>query len=63
MYTGLILSDVMISQDFSEVLVPAGTLIVLESGGALEAQIGLGNIVNVTSDQSTLTGLAAGVSN
>jgi hypothetical protein len=38
-------------------------LMLLVSGGAMESQIGLGNIANVSGDSVTLGGLAIGVSN
>jgi hypothetical protein len=64
MYPALILNDVVVLPDgFTEVTIPAGTVMILVSGGAMEAQIGLANIQNVSGDAVTLSGLAVGASN
>jgi hypothetical protein len=42
---------------------PAGTVMILVSGGNMESQIGLSNIQNVSGDSVTLSGLAVGASN
>lgn len=64
MYPALILNDVVVLPDgVTEVLITAGTVMLLISGGNLESQIGLGNIQNVSGDSATLGGLATGVSN
>jgi hypothetical protein len=64
MYPALILNDVVVLPDgITQVTIPAGTVMLLVSGGQLETQIGLGNIQNFSGDAVTLGGLAAGVSN
>lgn len=44
MYTAVVLSDVTITWDHSAVVIPAGTVLSLMAGGALEAAIGTGNL-------------------
>jgi hypothetical protein len=63
-YPALILNDVVVLPDgITEVTIPAGTVMILVSGGSLESQIGLGNIQNVSGDSASLSGLAVGASN
>jgi hypothetical protein len=64
MYPALILNDVVVLPDgFTEVTVPAGTVMMLVAGGNMESQVGLANIQNVIGDSVTLSGLAVGASN
>ena len=63
MYTGMLLADVAITQDHCQVTLGAGTVLMLASGGALEASIGLGNIANVSGLDQDVPALASGASN
>jgi hypothetical protein len=63
-YPALILNDVVVLPDgVTQVTIPAGTVMILVSGGNLEGQIGLGNIQDISDDSASLSGLAVGASN
>lgn len=63
MYSALIIAAVTFVWGLNTITLPVGTVVVLASGSALETAIGTSNILNVTGDQATISGTAAGVSN
>lgn len=63
MYTALVISDVVISWDHSQTVIPAGTVLQLLSGGALETAIGLANLTDISGADQNLPLGCSGVSN
>lgn len=62
-YSAMVTSDVTITQDNSQAVIPAGTIVLLTSGGALETAIGLGNLTNVSGLDQDLPAAAQATSN
>ena len=61
-YTGMVLATCTVSQDHSSVIIPAGTMINVTAGGAMETAIGPSNLLAVSTDQNT-PAAASGISN
>ena len=54
MYTALVLNDVVITWDHTQTVIPAGTVLTLLSGGALETAIGTGNLQDISGQDQDL---------
>jgi hypothetical protein len=63
MYTALVTSDVVITWDRSQTVIPAGTVLQLLPGGPLETAIGAGNLQDISGSDQNLPLGCSGVSN